>query len=647
MKYRSEIDGLRAIAVVPVILFHAGFEIFSGGFIGVDVFFVISGYLITNIIMSEMNEGKFSLLNFYERRARRILPALLFVVLCCIPAAWFLLMPSDMKDFAQSVVAVATFSANILFWRESGYFATAAELKPLLHTWSLAVEEQFYILFPLFLMAAWRFGKRAVLWSLIVSFVVSLAVAHWGAYNYPWPTFYLLPTRAWELIIGSFAAFYLQRNSLSTPQWLNNVLSAFGLSAVLYSVFVFNHATPFPSLYALIPTVGTVLIILFAQQGTWIHALLSVKGVVGVGLISYSLYLWHQPMFVFWRHYSVSGTTLAQMLLLSVLCFPLAVATYRFVETPFRIKIVGSKGIKFGSLALFGTGALGLLLLSPPSLGMQYGSKLTSSFSIQQVNSVECPDFSSVQFHSASCKVYGSGDETIVFWGDSHAGAISEGIGQETLTQIADYRLVVLSHDSCPPLIGVVRDDVVGNASNCPNLEVMQEYLRYIESLDPKSVVLIGRWTLYEHGWHIMGALQSATQFLDTENNREAVSADVSMKNLQNAMLKTFNLLAEFTDVYILSQPPDLQMYHPRQRLSLEYFSPADVQDWHENERDFEDIERASVIDSWRVFCSVNETRCYIWLNGFNLYRDDNHVTPYGAYLLVRHIISELNLNSE
>jgi len=144
-----------------------------------------------------------------------------------------------------------------------------------------------------------------------------------------------------------------------------------------------------------------------------------------------------------------------------------------------------------------------------------------------------------------------------------------------------------------------------------------------------------------------MGALQSATQFLDTENNREAVSADVSMKNLQNAMLKTFNLLAEFTDVYILSQPPDLQMYHPRQRLSLEYFSPADVQDWHENERDFEDIERASVIDSWRVFCSVNETRCYIWLNGFNLYRDDNHVTPYGAYLLVRHIISELNLNSE
>ena len=198
MYYRREIDGLRAVAVLPVILFHAGFELFSGGFVGVDVFFVISGYLITTIIINEMDDGKFSLLNFYERRARRILPALFFVVLCCIPFAWFLLLPSDMKDFSQSLVAVSTFSSNILFWRESGYFDTAAELKPLLHTWSLAVEEQFYILFPLFLMAAWRFGKRAIVWTLIASFAISLAVAHWGAYNKPGDAFFLLPTRAWE-----------------------------------------------------------------------------------------------------------------------------------------------------------------------------------------------------------------------------------------------------------------------------------------------------------------------------------------------------------------------------------------------------------------------------------------------------------------
>ena len=211
MKYRREIDGLRAVAVLPVIFFHSGFEIFSGGFVGVDVFFVISGYLITTIIINEMDGGTFSLLNFYERRARRILPALFFVVLCCLPVAWYLLMPLEMKDFSQSLVAVATFSSNILFWRESGYFSAPSELKPLLHTWSLAVEEQFYILFPLFLMAAWRFGKRAIVWALVVVSVISMTLAQWGAYNHPSAAFYLLPARAWELLIGSLAAFYLQK----------------------------------------------------------------------------------------------------------------------------------------------------------------------------------------------------------------------------------------------------------------------------------------------------------------------------------------------------------------------------------------------------------------------------------------------------
>lgn len=159
MNYRREIDGLRALAVLPVILFHAGFETFSGGFVGVDVFFVISGYLITTIILSELEQGKFSIANFYERRARRILPALFFVLLVCIPFAWFWLLPSDMIDFSKSLVAVSVFASNIMFWRESGYFDTAAELKPLLHTWSLAVEEQYYVFFPLFLILFWKLGK--------------------------------------------------------------------------------------------------------------------------------------------------------------------------------------------------------------------------------------------------------------------------------------------------------------------------------------------------------------------------------------------------------------------------------------------------------------------------------------------------------
>nr|WP_321445666.1 acyltransferase [uncultured Cohaesibacter sp.] len=168
MKYRPEIDGLRTVAVVPVILFHAGFEIFSGGFVGVDIFFVISGYLITSIILSNLEQDKFSLLSFYERRARRILPALFFVLIACLPFAYMWLLPHHMRDFAQSLVAISTFSSNIHFWQETGYFDTASELKPLLHTWSLAVEEQFYIFFPLFMMITWRFGLRwffgGVLW---------------------------------------------------------------------------------------------------------------------------------------------------------------------------------------------------------------------------------------------------------------------------------------------------------------------------------------------------------------------------------------------------------------------------------------------------------------------------------------------------
>lgn len=364
MKYRSEIDGLRARAVVPVILFHAGFSFFSGGFVGVDVFFVISGYLITTIIISDMEQAKFSLLEFYQRRARRILPALFFVVICCIPLAFFLLLPSGIKEFSKSLVAVATFSSNILFWRESGYFDTAAELKPLLHTWSLAVEEQFYILFPLFLMLAWRFGKQAIIWILVVSFIISLATAHWGAYNKPVATFYLLPTRAWELLIGAFAALYLSKRSIRTPKWLNNTLSVVGFAAILFSVIVFDNTTPFPSLYALAPTVGTVLIILFAMRGTMVHTLLSLRALVGVGLISYSLYLWHQPVFAFLRHYSIVDPTHTQILFALLASVLLAVFTYYVVETPFRRKTAfwnGSRILKGSSFVLIALVAVGVL----------------------------------------------------------------------------------------------------------------------------------------------------------------------------------------------------------------------------------------------------------------------------------------------
>lgn len=360
VKYRREIDGLRAVAVLAVIFFHAGFRGFQGGYVGVDVFFVISGYLITTIILSDMNNGKFSIVTFYERRARRILPALFFVMLCCIPLAWFLLLPNDLKDFSESLAAVSVFSSNILFWRQSGYFETASELKPLLHTWSLAVEEQYYILFPLFLMLLWKFRKRLIFAALMVVGAVSLVAAEWGAYNKPDMTFFLLPTRAWELAIGALIAFYFLYNHKHTELIRSNkkaseMLGFIGLLLICYSIFAFDEDTPFPSLYALIPTVGTGLIIIFSTSGTAVGRFLGIKPMVRIGLISYSAYLWHYPIFVFARRASLTEPKTALLLLLSALSILLGFISWRFVESPFRNKslISRKKIFSYGALGSF------------------------------------------------------------------------------------------------------------------------------------------------------------------------------------------------------------------------------------------------------------------------------------------------------
>ncbi len=364
MQYRAEIDGLRALAVLPVILFHAGFEWFSGGFLGVDVFFVISGYLITTIIISEMAEGKFSIVNFYERRARRILPALFFVMAACLPFALLWLTPNDLKDFGQSLVAVSTFSSNILFWLESGYFDTAAELKPLLHTWSLAVEEQYYILFPIFLMLTWRLGIKWILILLSVVFLLSLGVAQWGAYNKPSATFFLLPTRGWELLVGVFAAFYLKYNAHLKSHILNQTLSLLGFGMIVYSIIIFDETTPFPSLYALIPTIGTGLLILCAVPKTFIYKLLSLKFIVGIGLISYSAYLWHQPLLAFAKYRLLDNVPVSLMVVICIFSLVLGWFSWRFIERPFRSKEMFDRkkifSISIGFLLAFST--IGLML---------------------------------------------------------------------------------------------------------------------------------------------------------------------------------------------------------------------------------------------------------------------------------------------
>lgn len=332
MQYRREIDGLRAVAVLPVILFHAGFSIFSGGYVGVDVFFVISGYLITSILVAELERGDFSIARFYERRARRILPALFVVMLACLPFAYIWMLTSQLEEFGNSVVAVVFFASNVLFWREEGYFAAAADLKPLLHTWSLAVEEQYYLLFPLFLSFMWRFGRSRVFWSVVVAACASLILSEFGWRRSPSANFYLAPTRAWELLAGSICAFL----TVGKAQRASNLASAAGLALILFAIFAFDESTPFPSVYALVPVIGAVLIILFAGAETWVARLLSSRGFVGIGLISYSAYLWHQPLFAFARLRSLGEPAFAVMGLLAALAFLLAWATWYWIERPFR-----------------------------------------------------------------------------------------------------------------------------------------------------------------------------------------------------------------------------------------------------------------------------------------------------------------------
>ena len=332
MKYRAEIDGLRALAVVPVILFHAGFELFSGGYVGVDIFFVISGYLITTIIIEDIENKRFSIINFYERRARRILPALFFMMFVCTLFAWKLMLPSQMKDFSQSLLAVSLFSSNILFWRKSGYFDATSEENPLLHTWSLAVEEQYYIIFPIFIILTWRFGKKNVFWIIVIMTIMSLMLSEWGWRNHAVANFYLAPTRAWELFIGSIAAFIVQKRGVQ----VNNFLSLIGLLTIIFSIFVFDERTPFPSIYALAPVLGTVLLILFCEKKTLVANILSTKIFVGLGLISYSTYLWHQPLFAFARLRVTDEPSLLLMLSLSILSIIFAVFSWKFIEKPFR-----------------------------------------------------------------------------------------------------------------------------------------------------------------------------------------------------------------------------------------------------------------------------------------------------------------------
>ncbi|MBF0446219.1 MAG: acyltransferase, partial [Magnetococcales bacterium] len=345
LAYRPEIDGLRALAVVSVIFYHMSFFL-KGGYYGVDIFFVISGYLISLIVLRELKEdGTFSLSKFYERRARRILPVISLIVFLSIFFAWFTMGGAQLEAYGLSLLAISTFLSNFVFWQNSGYFAPSNDFLPMLHTWSLAIEEQFYVIFPFFLIICWKYTRKYLLSILTFAFIGSLVFADWFSRDYiaPEAAFYLLPGRGWELLSGAVVAKIEMEVGRPHNKIFDAVMPTIGIFLIAYTFIFYNKDIQHPSFFTLIPILGTIILIWFCKPGELITDILSSKILVGIGLISYSLYLWHVPILVFSRFANLGKLPTHLNYWFIPLIFTLSLISWKFIEVPFRNSEIISK----------------------------------------------------------------------------------------------------------------------------------------------------------------------------------------------------------------------------------------------------------------------------------------------------------------
>lgn len=630
MQYRPEVDGLRTVAVIPVILFHAGFQLFSGGFVGVDIFFVISGYLITTIIYSELMAGKFSIVNFYERRARRILPALFFVLAACLPFAWLWLLPSDTKGFAQSMVSVTLFSSNILFWLTSGYFDTATELKPLLHTWSLAVEEQYYVFFPLLMMLMWRAGKRVLLAVLAVIALASLVAAQLLVHDKPDLAFYLLPTRAWELLIGAFTAIYFTTSlnaRVTAP--MRQLGSSAGFALIAFALFAYDKHTPFPSVYALAPTIGAALVILYATPATWVGRVLASKPFVGIGLISYSAYLWHQPLFAFARHRSLAEPSPQLFALLVAATLGLAYISWKYVEAPFRTRQ------PFNRRQIFRFGLAGSALFAAIGLsGHLTQGFLTQRSTPEQVAVLQTalPSPKRDACHTsgadylkpaASCEYFEGKLEWAAF-GDSHTVTLAYAMAEKLQAQ--GFKLKHFSFSGCAPSFGTT----LAEMPECSRWT--QETVNYIaHHPDIRNVIVSHRLYAQITGGHETTYPHLPNEFSPAQQEQRW--------NALNAALRYF--IANGKQVVLVLQAPELA--RPMDKLLFRAADPrsnvVSVRRTWWNARSAWVKARLGelpagvrLLDPAAIFCDAEN--CYAARNGVAYYMDDNHLSLKGAELV-------------
>lgn len=663
MKYRREVDGLRTIAVLPVILFHAGFTVFSGGFVGVDIFFVISGYLITTILLSELENGSFSIVRFYERRARRILPALFLVIASCVPFAWLWMTPVQLKEFGSSVIAVIVFSSNILFWKEDGYFAAAAELKPLLHTWSLAVEEQFYLFFPPALAIAWRFGRRKVFWLVVCIAVISLGATELVMRKDASANFYLIPTRAWELMAGALCAFVVVNN----PVRPNNAASIIGLAAIAFAIFGYNDSTPFPSVYALVPVAGAVLIILFAQRGTLVAALLSSRPFVGLGLLSYSAYLWHQPIFAFARIRSLTDPSRTLMAALTLLSIFLAYLSWRYVEQPFRGKegrLLDTRKSLFASSALAGSALaiIGVAVMQDNGMRHRFDhhSLAIADSALARTANARCTFRLKRPIPPArdtGCIIPNKdGRVDVLMLGDSHSAAIAPQV-QQILAR-SNVGSLNLSYDACMPAIGLSRYNV-GEEQPCS--KYMRRAIEYARNNKVKTIAILARYSIYLEGTHFDngegGVTHGPSIIVDKENTPPLFGRPDNQRRQRatNVFIESLKNLAKEFRLVVIGPIPEAGWNVPQIAFKRSIFNDnkAEVStSWqsfaHRNHaviQAFSNLPQTNVIrvQPSKILCPAPTTRCVNTVGGMPIYFDDNHLNARGVNLIAPEIAASIS----
>jgi peptidoglycan/LPS O-acetylase OafA/YrhL len=625
MHYRREIDGLRALAVISVVLFHADLGPFSGGFVGVDIFFVISGYLITSIIIREEYKKNFSYADFYQRRILRIFPALFTVSFASFGFSYWFLRPDLFKDFSQSLASLSLFSSNILFWKETGYFAATAEEKPLLHTWSLSVEEQFYVIFPIFLIFLLRKNRNKAINFLFFIAIISFLASEFGSHSTPTANFFLLPSRTWELLSGSLIAFYCQNNKPSA----NSCLELIGTTIILLSILLFDKHTRFPSIYTILPVFGTILVLLFSNGSGVVGRLLSAQAVVAVGLISFSLYLWHQPIFAFLRVLSLEPLTPSIKLGAIFLSFLFGYLSWRFIEKPFRRKKEGTSAtIRVFAVAgtvsatMFAVGVWGHINQGAPN---RFPEELQRQFAAAEDPGLK--EYGCSPKILGDLKVCGFGDwerpeNTILLIGNSHARMFIPELHQE----LTKYNIRGI-HSR----YSFTSDDL---AMSDDSPEYASDWKRDIRSLAEVSdtIVVSMRWTQ---------GITAQLNYFDDNGIQNSLEQ-------QNAVYKMFEDRLSWLGqigkpVFLIMPVPESPVNVPKQMLlrarlpmlNVESASPKDFY-LHKNLKAIElltniqkELANVTLIDPSKDLCPLED--CNLYVRGLPAYYDDNHLSSVGA----------------